>query len=466
MREKRASYEINRREFIKFSSAGAALLVGNAFLLGRGLSKNIIAPKNNSIKIPTHEYYGEITERLDFPEDWQINVVEMAGHHTPVMTANEIRDKINHPFGTKLLSDIAYGKKTAVVTFDDLERPTPAHVAAPFVVEELKKGGIKDENILFIAGMGNHRNLTQVEARAKLGDEIVENYPWINHNCWENVIDVGVTSYRNRIKINYYFMQADVKVCISGIKHHSFAGYGGGGKAVLPGVAWINSTSYNHRAILGTRNNRNKTAGVGKIFKNDARIDMEEAAKLAGVDFTVQIVINGERKPVGIFAGDSREAHIEACKTANKHYVTQPFKEPDIVIANSYPQTRQGQRGLGWANRSIKEGGSAVLILQNPQVLRTRHFLSDRNSFNFESYWDNLPEDGRSPVPKAKQIIIFSQYLQMRDKNRYPKKFVNFAKSWDQVLELLKKNHKGSTSVAVYPYSGIQHPPIDLDIEA
>ena len=462
MNKKNTFRNLSRRDFIKLSGTGTALLIGSAFLPGKGLSKSIISPQGNSINIPTHEWFGDMEERLDFQGDWQINTVEMAGHNAPVLTPDEIRARIGSPIQTKPLSDIAYGKKTAVITFDDLTRPTPVNKVAPYVIEELKKGGIKDENILFVASYGNHRIMSQIEVKAKLGEEIVNRYPWINHNVWENLINVGVTSFRNRIKINHYFMKADVKVCISGIKHHSFAGYGGGGKAVLPGVAWIESTSYNHRTLRGAGSSRNETAGMLKIFKNETRLDMEEAAKLAGVDFTVQIVYNGRRKPVGIFAGDSRQAHVAACKMANNHYRTQPFKEADIVIANSYPQTRQGTSSLSWIRRSIKEGGSAVLILQNPMCLSTWHYHGERTSFNFESYWDRLPTDGSSPVQKAKQIIVFSQYLQKRDKNGFPSKYVQFAEKWDQVLALLKKNHKGSTSVAVYPYAGIQHPPIDL----
>jgi nickel-dependent lactate racemase len=460
------SRRITRRDFVRFSGAGAALLAGNAFLQGKGLSKDIIIPKKNSIIITTHEWYGDLEERLDFPEDWQVHVIEMAGAGAPALTPEEMRLRIANPIKSKLLRDIAYGKKTAVVTFDDLTRPTPVNAVAPFIIEELKAGGIKDDNILFVASYGNHRIMSPIEVKAKLGDGIVENYPWINHNAWENLADVGVTSFRNRIKVNHYFMKADVKVCISGIKHHGSAGYGGGGKAVLPGIAWIESTSYNHRVIAGEGSRRNKTVGMGKIFKNEVRLDMEEAAELAGVDFTAQIVYNGKRRPVGLFAGASREAHREACRMAVRHYRTEPYKEADIVIANSYPQTRHGMSGLGWINRSIKEGGSAVLILQNPMGLSSWHYHEERTSFRFQSYWDMLPTDASSPVPKAGQVIIFSQYLQKRDMNKFPAKHVQFVKSWDQVLELLRKRHKGTTIVAVYPYAAIQHPPVDLDSEA
>ena len=129
-------------------------------------------PKRNSINLTTHEWYGDIEERLDFPDDWQVNIVNMAGHSAAVLSSDEIRNRINNPVGTKLLSDIAYGKKTVVITFDDLTRPTPVNVVAPLVIEELKKAGIKDENILFIGSYGNHRIMTQIEVRKKLGDKM------------------------------------------------------------------------------------------------------------------------------------------------------------------------------------------------------------------------------------------------------------------------------------------------------
>jgi len=162
---------ITRRNFIKYSSAGAALLAGNAFLPGRGLSKDIILPKKNSITVTTHEWFGDLEERPDFPEDWQIHMIEMAGANAPVLTAEEMRHKICGPTQTKLLSDISSGKKTAVITFDDLTRPTPVNAVAALVIKELKKGGIKDDHILFIGSYGNHRVMSPIEVKAKLGDE-------------------------------------------------------------------------------------------------------------------------------------------------------------------------------------------------------------------------------------------------------------------------------------------------------
>jgi hypothetical protein len=171
--------------------------------------------------------------------------------------------------------------------------------------------------------------------------------------------------------------------------------------------------------------------------------------------------MNGKRQPVGVFAGDSRQAHLEACRMANKHYRTQPITKPEIVIANSYPQAAEGPAVLGETREWVKEGGSVVLIVQNPMGLPPWHYNGERQSFRFCSYWDKLPTS--SPVPQARQIIYFSQYLQKRDMNKFSAKYVQFAKTWDQVLGLLRKNHPGTATAAVYPYAPIQHPPIELD---
>jgi len=458
-----------RRDFL--NKTGVGLLAGYAFNPGIGLAQSIKTPntdKYQSFAINTHEWYGDIEERLDSPKDWEINYIKMAGHDTHVLTGDEIRRRVQSPIKSKRLSEIAAGKKTAVVTFDDLTRPTPVGTIAKYVLEELNAAGIDDEHILFIAGVGNHQILDQIQVKAKLGEEIVNRCPWINHNVMDNHIEVGRTSFGNRIEINNYFMKTDVKVTISGIKAHGAAGYGGGGKAIVPGVCSFSTTYYNHLVIAGYTEtgaigNQNKTLGAGKIFKNELRLDMEEAARLAGVDFSVQIVYNGKREPVAVYAGDIRESHVEACRYANKHYVCKPVTGADIAINNTYPFSRQASPGM--AASSIHEGGSVVMILQNPMCRSTIHYLELNKVCKMESYWDTFVRktDGGRRGRNIGQLIIFSQYMQKRDLMRYYNQpYVKLARTWEEVLGYLESAHRGGARVALYPYGGIQHSPIEI----
>ena len=210
------------------------------------------SPKSQPLTIPTHEFFGDIEERIDLPASWQVNVMKMAGHDAVPLTPDQIRRRIQTPIGTAPLRELAKGKKRVVITFDDLERPTPAHELAPLVLEELKAAGVADDNILFLAAIGTHRALPSDEVVRKLGKEIEQRYSWINHNCYENLKEIGISSRKNRIKVNQNFAAADLRITLNGIKVHQRAGYGGGAKSVLPGVASIETVKYNHEVIGGS----------------------------------------------------------------------------------------------------------------------------------------------------------------------------------------------------------------------
>jgi nickel-dependent lactate racemase len=291
-------------------------LIGTVMAAGPHQANNVAAlgGSRNSVVIPTHEFAGNLDERLDFPADWKLNVMDMAGHNAPALTEPQISAKLSQPIGTKSLRELAAGKERVVITFDDLTRATPTYTVAPWVVGELKAAGVADENILFLASYATHRPMTVAEIQKKLGLEIVKRYAWTNHNCFDNLKEVGETSFKNKIRLNQTFLAADMKICLSGIKVHQDAGYGGGAKAVLPGVAALTAIEYNHEVIL----RHTRTAGPVRIFKNEMRLDMIEAAKMAKVDFTVQVIYNQKLRPTAVFSGDIVDAHHAAVRVAAK----------------------------------------------------------------------------------------------------------------------------------------------------
>lgn len=455
------SYEnkISRRRSLTLIGTGTASLVGTSLLTRWGWAQSPAIAASNTVNIRTHEYYGDIEEQLTFPDTWELEVLHMRGYGRPGMTTDQIRDKLSQPVGTPTLREIAQGKKTAVITFDDLTRPTPVKEILPMLVEDLRAAGLKDENIIFLTSYGTHRPMTHAEARAKLGDFIVDNFAWVNHNPWDNLLEVGVTSRGNNIKLNYLFVRADLRITVSGVKGHPNAGYGGGGKAVLPGVAGMECIEYFHRTI--THLDTNPSVGLAKVFKNDVRLDMEEAARLADVDFSVQIIYNENRQPVGIFAGEIVTAHHDACRMANGFLRTPTAKDADIVVANGYPRNRQAYSVLDWVQASLMEGGSAVIIAQHPDAMSAMHYLDEIRFHGGKWYEENLFDDLHA-VPQAGQIILFSQYMHKRDLDLFSAQRVRLARTWDEVLSMLQAQHRTDARVAVYPYANIQHPEVDL----
>lgn len=450
-----------RRTFLQQGgkALASATLIGTALADARFLCDAAPALKGaaKSVTITTHEHFGDLDERLDFPAAWDIHVQKMAGHDAPALNRDEIRRRIQAPIGSRSLREIAAGKKSAVVTFDDLTRPTPTYEVAPLVVEELLAAGVPEDKIIFMGSYGTHRNLEGDEAVRKLGKEITRRFPWINHNVWDNLQDVGMTSRKNRVKVNQTFLASDLRVTISGIKIHGAAGYGGGAKAILPGVSALETIEYNHTVLI----DRKRSPGIVPIFKNELRLDMIDAARLARVDFSVQIVYNGKRRTCGLFAGDIVEAHHAACRMAIKHYRTAKLDNPDVVVYNSYPQTTQAGMGGEWVG-TLREGGTGVLILQNPQGLSAWHFLGERHrGKNNHTYFELLAAPPQ-PLPAGVQLIVYSQYLDKQQMVKYPRNTL-FAFTWDEVIRQLQARHKGDARVAVYPCGAIQHSQTQLD---
>lgn len=456
---------LHRREFMRRAGA-VAMAAGSRPIWSWSTQKNgapVGAERQTGrwTGIPTREFYGDTEERLEVPPSWNLKVQLMAGHERPVLQAHEIRHRIQSPLGAKRLADLARGKRTAVITFDDLTRPTPSLEALPAVIEELKLGGIRDDGILFLTSYGSHRPMVQDEVLQKLGPETAYKYPWVNHNIYENLVDVGRTSRGNRIMINRHFAEADLRITISGIKAHGTAGYGGGAKAVLPGVAWIESIHYFHRTIAGVGGNSNTSVGMFKIFRNECRLDMVEAARLARADFSVQILYNGNRKVIGLHAGDIVEAHHAACREAVGLLRTEQSKDADLVILNAYPQNLQATNTLHWARTGLRDGGTAVLIIQNPQGLQTMHYASERWSYDARPYYETA-HPSKWQVKQAGQMIVYSAYLQKRDMVQFPSGTV-FTRTWADTVEAVRKAQRGDVQAALYPYAGIQHPPGELD---
>jgi nickel-dependent lactate racemase len=412
-----------------------------------------------SAVIPTHEFAGNIDERLDFPKSWELHIMNMRGFGTAPLTEGQIRAQLEKPVGARPLRELAEGKKTAVITFDDLTRATPSYQVTPWVVDQLIAAGIAEDNILFLGSYATHRPMTAEEVQKKIGTDIARRYAWVNHHLFANVKEVGTTSFGNVIKLNQTFLAADLKICISGIKIHNDAGYGGGAKAVLPGVAWLETIEYNHNVIL--RNT--KTAGPVRVFQNEMRKDMIEAARMAKVDFTVQIMYDQKLRAIRVFSGDIVEAHHAAVRVAASTYCTPTYQNADIVVTNGYPQNAQSYHSQRWIGRSVREGGTGVLIIQHPLGLDPVHYLNTRTTGRDGSSYFQLAERRRNaPLPRNSSLIVYSQYLDRQLMNTFPRATA-FAHRWEDVIRLLQERHKGDPRVALYPYGGMQHQEIELD---
>jgi len=160
-----------------------------------------------NVCLPQLLWYGNKTFEIDLPDDWDVELCPMRGATRKPLTIEQIESAIQNPIGSPRLKELARGKKTALIIFDDITRPTRVYELAPIVLRELTAGGIDEENITFICALGTHGAHTQHEFRKKLGTSILEKFRVFNHNPYENCVEAVTTKRGTKLLVNREVME-------------------------------------------------------------------------------------------------------------------------------------------------------------------------------------------------------------------------------------------------------------------
>jgi lactate racemase len=414
----------------------------------------------NAVKIPWGSWRGNKGLNLEFPEGWKVQVAAMADGKD--VSRAGIRRAFANPIGQERIRRLAEGKKTAVIAVDDLTRPTQAYRFLPFIVEELNQGGIPDEGIKIIMAIGSHRPLMKADQEKKLGKEMANRFPVFNHHPYENLVHVGTTSRGTPVDVNRHFVEADVKVGVGFITPHPTAGFGGGGKIVIPGLGSMETIIKNH-----TPAHQGKIGGTGfsqgyDLNKNELRLDMEEGARMAGLNVIVNSVGTSQGKTAGVFVGDLVQAHRAAVELARKVYVTEAPTEVDVGIFNAFPEDTelvQAQKALNvWtgntARRIVREGGKVVIATASSDGLGFHSLLDVGSRLHRKVDQRKVMAE----VFQNRKILVLSPNCSSCDLyTRYPSQVV-IRNEWKDLLEELKDGNS-SQSVAIFPNGSLQFTP-------
>jgi nickel-dependent lactate racemase len=279
----------------------------------------------------------------------------------------EIERALRQPIGTERLKEMAKEGDRVVIVVDDATRATPTYLMIPPLLDELNEAGVKDEDITVIFGCGTHRPVTPEETKKLLGDESLARVKSISHNCGiENVVFLGKTSFGTKVYVNKIFAEADVKILAGDVNIHYYAGYGGGRKGVLPAVSSAESIQQNHSMILDSK------ASTGNLEGNPIHEDMMEAAKLAKVNFILNVVTNSKKELVKAFAGDLEQAFLEGTKLVDEMYKVPIEQRAGIVVvsAGGHPHDinfYQASKGIHNALEAVKRKGVIVLVAECPE---------------------------------------------------------------------------------------------------
>jgi len=407
------------------------------------------------IKLPQLAWFGIKEQEFRLPDQWQIEMCNMAGADKVPLKPADIQAALTEPIATKPLRELARGKKEVVIIFDDMSRVTRTYQIVPFVLRELAEAGINDQHIRFICALGCHGALTRLDFVKKLGEDVLARFPVYNHNPFGKCVTVGKTkTYQTEVFVNEEVMQCDLKIAIGGVVPHPMSGFGGGGKIILPGVTSFATTQNNHRSTYQAMFTQRGKLGQGIFDENTMRFDVEEAAELAGLDFIVNVLFNRNGESAGIFAGALKPAYAAAVTASKAHYLTSRVQDKDIAIANSYIKGNEAFIGLSIAYSAIsKNGGDVVLIANEPSGQVTHYLLGPfgENSFG--------PLHQRSGIPpNIKKVIVFTEYPDLAGRGWFAKsEKIMFINKWSDVLKVLADDYPATATVAVFPNSEIQY---------
>ena len=408
----------------------------------------------HSIKVPQLLWYENSELELSFPKSWEVTLCQMMGHNRPKLSKGKMRKAFSKPIGSGSIRETAKGRREVAILFDDLSRPTRAAEIIPFILEELEEAGIGDQQIRFIAALGVHGAHNNIDFRKKLGEEIPERFPVYNHNPFGNCTFLGKTQLGTPLAINSEVMACDLKIGIGCICPHGFSGYGGGGKILMPGVASMETISFNHETLLRAPRD---LWGTGKYRGNVFRKDIEEATHMAGLDIKVDVIVNSKGDTIGLFVGDPISEHIEGVKLAKTVYATQAPQEADVVVINNYSKANEATIGIEMAARTIKEGGGDLVLIANTPEGQVTHYLFG----NFGKIHKGGPLSVQPSLPpRVDRFIIFSPYGDKAGGDYFaPSASIIWERKWDNVLAILKERWGRRARVALYMDATIQYIP-------
>jgi nickel-dependent lactate racemase len=308
--------------------------------------------------------YGQGFLPVELPDE-KTTVIEPS--HVPGLSDERaaVRQALERPIGCAPLRNWSKPGDKICIVFTDLTRATPNHRLIPWLLESLSE--VAPEQVTLLNSLGTHRPNTQAELETLLTPDVVRKYRVLNHEP-ENpkaLIPFGTTRDGTPVLLNRNLAEADVRIITGFIEPHFFAGFSGGPKGIMPGVAGLETVMSNH----GAKNIGDPKSAFGITAGNPIWEEMRDIALRVGPSFLLNVSLNEKREITGVFAGDLIGAHkvgIESVRKSAMQKVKAPF---DIVVTTNsgYPldlNLYQGAKGMSAAARIVQEGGVVILACE------------------------------------------------------------------------------------------------------
>ena len=306
--------------------------------------------------------YGRGVLDVDLPEN-TTDVIEPVSVPGLKDEKESFLQSLDHPIESRPLREHLFPNAKVCIVFTDITRATPNERIIPWLLEYVT-AIVPPGNITLINGTGTHRPNTDAELRSLLTDEVVDRYQVLNHNAQDpkELVQVGTTRAGGPALISRRLVEADVRIITGFIEPHFFAGFSGGPKGIMPGVAGLRTVLQNHSGV----NLSNPQASFGVLDGNPIWEEMRDLALLVGESFLTNVTLNEHREITGVFSGHLISAHRDGSDFVRQtamQKVSAPYEV--VVTTNSgYPLDQslyQAVKGMSAAARIVRKGGTIII---------------------------------------------------------------------------------------------------------
>jgi len=307
--------------------------------------------------------YGQREIDVPIPDGHRVDVLEK--HPVPAIDdpAAILRRRLEHPTAAPPLSEIARGRRDAMIVVSDITRPVPNVTLLPPILDALRAGGLPLEAVTIMVATGLHRPNTPAELDVMLGGEIARTLRVVQHDARDAAAhrDLGCTAGGIPILIDHRFLDSDLRIITGMIEPHLMAGYSGGRKAVCPGLAAVETIRVAHSPAMLEAH-----VGPGIVEGNPLHEALLEALRKVGVDFLVDVALDRHRNIAGVFCGHPEAAHAEGMAFVERESLVSIDEPADLVITSGGGTPLdstfyQSIKGISTAASIVKPGGAILL---------------------------------------------------------------------------------------------------------
>lgn len=412
-------------------------------------------------------------DEISLPPDLARGAVAWLEPSTPAPSAEArqiIAAALGRPRGAPRLSDLARGKRTAAILIPGKTRVACVAEMVAGLVGELHEAGLSDDGIEVFLATGTHEPHLEVDFEILLGREMASRLRCMAHDCGAagGLTRLGETRFGTPVWMSRRVLAADVRILTGRIVPHYFAGFTGGRKALLPGVAGFETILANHRLSLDPASGIHREVAPGSLDANPVHLDMLEGAAMARPDFCLNTLLDVRERLVAAVAGDFRAAHDEGCAWARRWYALCPASAVDglVTSAGGAPYDcnfMQALKAVMNVQDLVRPGGAVLWIAEcaggmHPGFLRWAEIRSD----------DDLEREVRSSYDLTGHNSVMLRRLLARARvalwSRLPPQDVRRlglvpVPSLDEGLAWLRGSSPDGAAYAVVPHGNVSYVP-------